>query len=49
MENGMQTVIQGAGQLQVTPIAYGTWQFGGDWGPVDDQAAGEGRAAEGMT
>ena len=26
----MQTVIQGAGQLQVTPIAYGTWQFGGD-------------------
>ena len=26
----MQTVIQGASQLQVTPIAYGTWQFGGD-------------------
>jgi hypothetical protein len=23
----------------VTPIAYGTLQFGGDWGPVDEQAA----------
>jgi aryl-alcohol dehydrogenase-like predicted oxidoreductase len=22
------------------PIAYGTWQFGGHWGPVDEQAAG---------
>jgi aryl-alcohol dehydrogenase-like predicted oxidoreductase len=23
----------------VTPLAYGTWQFGGDWGPVDEPAA----------
>ena len=27
----MQTVTPGASHLQVTPIAYGTWQFGGDW------------------
>ena len=35
----MQTVTLGASHLKVTPIAYGTWQFGGDWGPVDEQAA----------
>ena len=35
----MQTVTLGATGLEVTPIAYGTWQFGGDWGPVDEQAA----------
>jgi aryl-alcohol dehydrogenase-like predicted oxidoreductase len=35
----MQTVTLGASQLKVTPLAYGTWQFGGDWGPVDEQAA----------
>ena len=35
----MQTVTLGATGLEVTPLAYGTWQFGGDWGPVDDQAA----------
>ena len=35
----MQTVILGATGLEVTPLAYGTWQFGGDWGPVDEQAA----------
>src|SRR5215831_8013050 len=35
----MQTVTLGASHLEVTPIAYGTWQFGGDWGPVDEQAA----------
>jgi aryl-alcohol dehydrogenase-like predicted oxidoreductase len=35
----MQTVTLGATRLEVTPIAYGTWQFGGDWGPVDEQAA----------
>jgi aryl-alcohol dehydrogenase-like predicted oxidoreductase len=29
----------GATGLMVTPVAYGTWQFGGDWGPVDDRAA----------
>lgn len=35
----MQTVILGAAGLEVTPVAYGTWQFGGDWGPVDERAA----------
>ncbi len=35
----MQTVTLGATGLAVTPLAYGTWQFGGDWGPVDERAA----------
>ena len=35
----MQTVILGAAGLEDTPVAYGTWQFGGDWGPVDERAA----------
>ena len=35
----MQTVTLGATGLEVTPLAYGTWQFGGDWGPVGEQAA----------
>ena len=35
----MKTVTLAATGLEVTPIAYGTWQFGGDWGPVDKQTA----------
>src|SRR5215470_17236291 len=35
----MQTVTLGATRLEVAPLAYGTWQFGGDWGPVDERAA----------
>jgi aryl-alcohol dehydrogenase-like predicted oxidoreductase len=35
----MQTVTLGAAGLEVTPLAYGTWQLGGDWGPVDERAA----------
>jgi aryl-alcohol dehydrogenase-like predicted oxidoreductase len=35
----MQTVTLGATGLEVIPLAYGTWQFGGDWGPVDERAA----------
>ncbi len=35
----MQMVTLGATDLEVTPLAYGTWQFGGDWGPVDERAA----------
>jgi aryl-alcohol dehydrogenase-like predicted oxidoreductase len=35
----MHTVKLGRTGLEVTPLAYGTWQFGGDWGPVDEQAA----------
>src|SRR5689334_4470088 len=38
-EDNMQTVTLGATGLEVTPLAYGTWQFGGDWGPVDKQSA----------
>jgi hypothetical protein len=38
-EDNMQTVKLGATGLVVTPLAYGTWQFGGDWGLVDEQAA----------
>jgi aryl-alcohol dehydrogenase-like predicted oxidoreductase len=32
-------VILGASNLEVTPIAYGTWQFGGDWGAVEESTA----------
>ncbi|MEU7299360.1 aldo/keto reductase [Streptomyces sp. NPDC007189] len=35
----MRTVTLGASGLAVTPVAYGTWQFGGDWGPVDERVA----------
>jgi len=35
----MQTVTLGATGLEVTPLAYGTWQPGEGWGPVDDRAA----------
>jgi aryl-alcohol dehydrogenase-like predicted oxidoreductase len=35
----MQTVTLGASGLEVTPVAYGTWQFGGDWGPVGERDA----------
>jgi aryl-alcohol dehydrogenase-like predicted oxidoreductase len=35
----MRTVTLGPTRLEVTPLAYGTWQFGGDWGPVDEPAA----------
>jgi hypothetical protein len=30
MEDGMQTVTPGAGHLEATPNAYGTWQFAGE-------------------
>ena len=45
----MQTVTPGASHLEVTPIAYGTWQFGGDWESVDEQAAVAGLVREGLT
>jgi hypothetical protein len=35
----MDTVRLGVSGLEITPIAYGTWQFGGDWGAVDEGAA----------
>ena len=45
----MQTVTPGASHLEVTPIAYDTWQFGGDWESVDEQAAMAGLVREGLT
>ena len=45
----MQTVTPGASRQEVTPIAYGTWQFGGDWEPVGEQAAVAGPVREGLT
>jgi aryl-alcohol dehydrogenase-like predicted oxidoreductase len=38
-KTAMRTVMLGATRLEVTPLAYGTWPFGGDWGLVDEQAA----------
>ena len=37
----MRTVTLGATRLEVTPLAYGTWQRRGPWGPVDERAARE--------
>ena len=45
----MQTVTPGASHPEVTPIAHGTWQFGGDREPVDEQAAVAGLVREGLT
>ena len=45
----MQTVTPGASHLEVTPIAYGTWQVGGAWESVDEQAAVVGLVREGLT
>jgi aryl-alcohol dehydrogenase-like predicted oxidoreductase len=35
----MNTVTLGATGLQVTPIAFGTWQLGGEWGAFDEDEA----------
>jgi aryl-alcohol dehydrogenase-like predicted oxidoreductase len=35
----METITLGASSLRVSPIAFGTWQLGGDWGSFDEQAA----------
>jgi aryl-alcohol dehydrogenase-like predicted oxidoreductase len=37
----MRTVMLGATGLEVTPLAYGTWQRRGPWGPADERAARE--------
>ncbi|MDP9330422.1 MAG: aldo/keto reductase [Actinomycetota bacterium] len=44
----MERVRLGKTELQVSPIAFGTWSFGGEWGQVDtDEAkATIGRAVE---
>ncbi|MFG2077062.1 aldo/keto reductase [Nonomuraea maritima] len=35
----MDTVRLGRTDLQVSRICHGTWQFGGDWGAIDEPAA----------
>ncbi|HST55054.1 MAG TPA: aldo/keto reductase [Solirubrobacteraceae bacterium] len=35
----MNRVKLGVTNLDVSPIAFGTWQLGGDWGKFDEQAA----------
>jgi aryl-alcohol dehydrogenase-like predicted oxidoreductase len=35
----MQRVRLGRTELQVSPIAFGTWQLGGDWGSFDEREA----------
>ncbi|MDX6201745.1 MAG: hypothetical protein QOJ83_1245 [Frankiales bacterium] len=35
----MKTRTLGSTSLEVSPIAYGTWQFSGQWGPVDESTA----------
>jgi aryl-alcohol dehydrogenase-like predicted oxidoreductase len=35
----MRTVRLGRTDLDVTPIAFGTWQLGGDWGRFDEREA----------
>jgi hypothetical protein len=37
----MDTVTLGGSGLEVSPIAFGTWQLGGDWGKFDEQRAVE--------
>jgi aryl-alcohol dehydrogenase-like predicted oxidoreductase len=35
----MRKIILGRTGLEVSRIAFGTWQLGGDWGPTDTRAA----------
>src|SRR4051812_8703469 len=35
----MKQVKLGRTGLRVSPICFGTWQFGGDWGAVDEPRA----------
>jgi aryl-alcohol dehydrogenase-like predicted oxidoreductase len=35
----MQEVALGRSRMLVSPIAFGTWQLGGDWGTTDESAA----------
>src|SRR3979411_3316262 len=35
----MQNVTLGMSGLEVSPIAFGTWQLGGDWGSFDEGEA----------
>ena len=44
----MERIRLGKTELHVSPIAFGTWSFGGEWGHVDQDEAKEtiGRALE---
>jgi aryl-alcohol dehydrogenase-like predicted oxidoreductase len=44
----MERVRLGKSELRVSPIAFGTWSFGGDWGrfDTDEAKATIGRALE---
>ena len=33
----MKTITLGGTNLEVSPICFGTWQFGGDWGSLDER------------
>lgn len=35
----MKNIRLGRSDLEVSPIAFGTWQLGGDWGATDEEAA----------
>jgi len=37
MKPTIETVRLGMTDLQVSPVAFGTWQLGGDWGAVEEQ------------
>jgi aryl-alcohol dehydrogenase-like predicted oxidoreductase len=39
LENFMTTVTLGMTGLEVYPIAFGTWQLGGEWGEFDERQA----------
>ena len=38
-ETKIQTTALGRSGLEVSPIAFGTWQLGGDWGGFDEREA----------
>jgi aryl-alcohol dehydrogenase-like predicted oxidoreductase len=45
----MNTVMLGMTGLKVSPVAFGTWQLGGDWGQFDErEAIGAIRHARGL-
>ncbi|MEZ0285361.1 MAG: aldo/keto reductase, partial [Thermoleophilia bacterium] len=35
----METITLGRTGLEVSRIAFGTWQLGGEWGSFDEEAA----------
>jgi aryl-alcohol dehydrogenase-like predicted oxidoreductase len=35
----METIELGRSGLKVTPVCFGTWEYSGEWGPVDEDGA----------